>query len=118
MTEKSYEEQVDDAKTRVTEVTPLQAMNERSADTLFLDVREANEWNLARIPGAIHIPLGQVSSKIEDVATTDRKIVIYCARGNRSALAADAMMKSGYTNVASMSAGIRGWMDAGGEIES
>ncbi|HVF40657.1 MAG TPA: rhodanese-like domain-containing protein, partial [Gemmatimonadaceae bacterium] len=103
---------------RVTEVTPAEALRDRKPDTVFLDVREANEWNVARIPGAVHIPLGQVGSKIEEAAARDRKIVIYCARGNRSALAADAMLKMGYTNVASMSAGIRGWMDAGGEIES
>jgi rhodanese-related sulfurtransferase len=108
---------VADAKTRIREVTPSAAMNERSEDTVFLDVREANEWNLGHIPGATFIPLGEVESKVEHVIPRDRKVVVYCARGNRSAVAADRMQKMGYTDVTSMSSGIAGWADAGGEIE-
>jgi rhodanese-related sulfurtransferase len=48
---------------------------------------------------------------------TDKKVIVYCARGNRSALAADAMQDMGYTDVASMSSGIIGWANIGGDLE-
>jgi rhodanese-related sulfurtransferase len=47
----------------------------------------------------------------------DRRVIVSCARGNRSAVAADRMQNLGYKDVVSMSAGIAGWSDAGGEIE-
>jgi rhodanese-related sulfurtransferase len=47
----------------------------------------------------------------------DQRVVIYCARGNRSALAALTMKHMGYANVASMARGFMGWADIGGEVE-
>jgi rhodanese-related sulfurtransferase len=116
MTER-YIDPVADAKSRVTEITPSTALGEHSTDTVFLDVREPNEWNLGHIPEAVFIPLGALEDKVEEKIPHDSRVVVYCARGNRSAVAADRMQKMGYTNVASMSEGIAGWADAGGEIE-
>ena len=107
---------VADAKTRITEVTPAEAMKEQDSGAVFLDVREANEWNLGHIPGAVFLPLGSVESKVEEMIPHDRRVIVYCARGNRSAVAADRMQNLGYKDVVSMSAGIAGWSDAGGEI--
>jgi rhodanese-related sulfurtransferase len=117
MAEISHAGTVQEAKSRIKEVTPQQAMTERDADTVFLDVREANEWNVARIPGAVFLPLGSVEAKVEETVPRDKKVVVYCRSGNRSAFAADTMRQLGYTDVASMSEGIQGWADAGGEIE-
>ncbi|HEX6537280.1 MAG TPA: rhodanese-like domain-containing protein [Gemmatimonadaceae bacterium] len=115
---KSYEEQVAEAKTRVREVAPGEASALRSAgDAVFVDVREPNEWNLFRIPGAVHLPLGDVRSRARDAVAPGRRVVVYCARGNRSALAADAMSELGYTDVVSLAGGIMAWMSAGGEVE-
>lgn len=115
---KSYEQQVAEAKSRVREVDPGAASVLRSAgDVVFVDVREANEWNLFRIPGAVHLPLGDVRARVRDAVDTERRVVVYCARGNRSALAADAMSELGYTDVVSMAGGIMAWMNAGGEVE-
>ncbi|HKG91406.1 MAG TPA: rhodanese-like domain-containing protein [Gemmatimonadaceae bacterium] len=121
MTEKSYEERVAEAKTRIREVTPAQMIEERrrgaDAGTVYLDVREPKEWDQGRLPGAVLLPLGRVAEEVAAVVPRDRRVVIYCARGNRSALAADVMRELGYGDVASMAQGIRGWADAGGEIE-
>jgi rhodanese-related sulfurtransferase len=120
MTEKSYEEQVAEAKSRVTEVTAAEAVSLRRAGdgVVFLDVREPNEWNLFRIPGAVHVPLATVRDRVRDaVPPSAGRVVVYCARGNRSALAADAMRELGYANVASLAGGIMGWVSAGGEVE-
>jgi rhodanese-related sulfurtransferase len=62
------------------------------------------------------LPRGVLEQNIERVAPRDRKVVIYCASGNRSALAADTLQQMGYNDVASMEGGIRAWVDAGGEI--
>ena len=117
MAEVSHAQSVQEAKSRIKEVTPQQAMSERNEDTVFVDVREANEWNVARIPGAVFLPLGSVEAKVEGMVPRDKKVVVYCRSGNRSAFAADTMRQLGYSDVASMSDGIQGWADAGGEIE-
>ncbi len=106
---------VADAKTRIREITPAEAIEETGA--IFLDCREPNEYAMIHIPNSVFIPLGQVAAKVDEQIPRDRKVVVYCARGNRSAVATDTMMKMGYTDVVSMSAGIAGWVDAGGEVE-
>jgi rhodanese-related sulfurtransferase len=121
MTEKSYEERVADAKTRVREVTPREVLDGRrggaDAGTVYLDVREPNEWQMGHIPGALLLPLARVEGEVTSVVPRDRRVVIYCARGNRSALAADTMQNLGYRDVASMAQGIAGWAAVGGEVE-
>ncbi|HJU74957.1 MAG TPA: rhodanese-like domain-containing protein [Gemmatimonadaceae bacterium] len=119
MTEKSYRDLVREAKTRIQEITPSESVALQAGDgnALFVDVREPNEWNLGHIPGALHIPRGILEQNIEAVAQRDARIILYCASGNRTALAADTLQQMGYTNVASLVGGFRGWVEAGGEIE-
>ena len=116
---KSGQDLIDEAKRQITEVTPqqvrdMQANNER---VVYLDVREPNEWNLGRLPQAVHLPRGNLESKVEALIDRNQKVVVYCARGNRSALAALTMKEMGYEDVASMSEGIQGWAAIDGEIE-
>jgi rhodanese-related sulfurtransferase len=73
--------------------------------------------NLGKIPGAVHISRGNLETKVEAVIPRDANLVIYCASGNRSALAAVTLKEMGYQNVASMSGGFRGWVEAGGDVE-
>lgn len=118
MSEKSYEEMVTEAKGRITEITPQEAIARRDrGSVVYVDVREPQEWNLFRIPGAIHVPLAKISELGPAQVAHDQQVVLYCSRGNRSALAADALQQSGYTNVASMAQGIMGWVSAGGAVE-
>lgn len=115
---KSYSEFVREAKAKIVEVTPAETMRIRQAhpQTVLVDCREPNEFALGHIPGALFIPRGVLEQNIERAVPRDRKVILYCASGNRSALAADVLAQMGYTDVASMSGGIRGWVDAGGEI--
>ena len=119
MPPKTATDLINDAKTRIREITPKEAreMRARGDSAVYLDVREPNEWNLGRLPGAMHIPRGLLESKIEAAVPRDRKVVIYCASGNRSALAADTLQQMGYSDVASMSGGFTGWAQSGGEVE-
>jgi sulfur-carrier protein adenylyltransferase/sulfurtransferase len=113
------EDPVQAAKRQIEEVTPEQVleMQANGEDVVYLDVREPREWNLGRLPRAVHLPLGNLEYKVGDLIDRDRRVVVYCARGNRSALAALAMKRMGYDKVTSMARGITGWADVNGEIE-
>jgi rhodanese-related sulfurtransferase len=115
---KSGSDLVAEAKARVKEIDAANAIMEKhKPDTVFLDVREPNEWNLGHVPGALHIPRGQLEGKAEGILDRDKNIVVYCAGGSRSALAADTLQQMGYQHVSSLKGGFRGWAEGGGEIE-
>jgi len=107
-----------EAKQRITEVSPgqVQEMLARGDDVAVIDVREPNEWNLGHLPGASHIPRGVLESSIEPRVPRERKVVLYCASGNRSALAAEVLGQMGYRDVASMAGGFKAWAQSGGEV--
>jgi molybdopterin/thiamine biosynthesis adenylyltransferase/rhodanese-related sulfurtransferase len=85
---------------------------------LLIDVREADEYASGRLPGAVHIPRGFLESRIErTVPDHDAPVVLYCAAGNRSALAARTLAEMGYTHVSSLSGGYDRWTDSGLPIE-
>ena len=115
---KSGKDLVDEAKARIREIDVAAAKAVHDAgDTVFLDVREPNEWNLGHVPGAVHVPRGQLEGKVEGVVGRDKRVVVYCAGGSRSALAADTLQQMGYDRVESLEGGFRGWAEGGGEIE-
>ena len=80
----------------------------------FVDVREDDEWRAGRARGAIHLGKGVIERDIEArIPGKSDPIVLYCGGGFRSALAAEALQKMGYTNVESMDGGMRAWREAG-----
>jgi sulfur-carrier protein adenylyltransferase/sulfurtransferase len=115
---KSGTDLINEAKSRIQEVSPREArvLHERG-DATFLDVRDQQEVNLGRIPGALHISRGTMESKIESAIPRDANVVVYCASGNRSALAADTLRQMGYEKVSSLAGGFRGWAEAGGDVD-
>ena len=116
---KTYAEMKAEAQARIRETTPsaVMAMQERGDPFVLVDIRELHEVNVAKIPGSVHVPRSHLESKIEAAVPRDANVVLYCASGNRTVLAADTLQTMGYSNVASMAGGIRGWADAGGEVE-
>ena len=119
MPNKSYADLVIEAKQRIKQVSPQEAiaMRERGDPAVFIDCREVNEWNLGHLPDAVFIPRGILEQNVERVARRDQKVILYCASGNRSALAAVTLEEMGYTDVASLARGFRGWAEEGGDIE-
>jgi len=117
----SYREILAQAKAEIDEVTTLE-MVERvglSDAPLFLDVREPDEWQEGHLPGAYHIPRGNLESRIEAlVPDREHEIVIYCASGARSAFAAKSLTEMGYTSVSSMAGGFSDWKRNGFEFET
>jgi rhodanese-related sulfurtransferase len=109
---------VNDAKSRVREVTVAETQA-RNAAAKLIDVREDNEWEAGHAAGAIHLGKGIIERDIEmTVPDKATEMILYCGGGYRSALAADALQKIGYTNVFSMAGGWKAWKEAGGKIDS
>lgn len=107
---------VEDSRRRIREITvaDVEAMLDRNEDFHLIDVREENEWRQGRLPRARHLCKGIIERDIEGVVPDHAaRIVLYCGGGYRSALAADNLQRMGYTNVASMADGWRGWKEAG-----
>jgi rhodanese-related sulfurtransferase len=112
---------VNDAKTRIREVTVDDVKNDRETgvDHVLVDTREDSEWNAAHAAGSIHLGKGIIERDIEGaIPDTGKKIVLYCGGGYRSALAADTLQKMGYTNVFSLAGGWRAWKAAEMPVET
>lgn len=105
------------ARVKQVSVKDVLDMQQHGEPVTLLDVRDLNEVNLGKIPGAVHISRGNLETKVEALIPRDAHVVIYCASGNRSAFAAETMAQMGYANVASMAGGFRGWAEAGGDVE-
>jgi molybdopterin/thiamine biosynthesis adenylyltransferase/rhodanese-related sulfurtransferase len=81
---------------------------------LLLDVREADEVATGQLAGARHVPRGFLELRIEELEPDHtRDIIVYCAGGTRSALAARSLVELGYTRVSSLAGGFGGWKDKG-----
>ena len=107
---------VNDAKSRVKETTPEAARQKQQAGEKFhfVDVREDNEWQAGHAAGAIHLGKGIIERDVETkIPDHNAEIILYCGGGYRSALAADALQKMGYTNVISMDGGWKRWKELG-----
>ena len=107
-------------KSQVEEVDPAQVSEHLGNGIVLVDVRETTEWDAGHIPGAKHVPRAYLESRIEGIAGADRsqEIVLYCATGQRSALAAHTLTDQlGYENVKSMTGGITLWKDRGYKVE-
>lgn len=107
---------VEEARTRITEWTIHDVKGRLESGETFhlIDVREESEFARGRLPQAIHVSKGVIERDIEQVVPqTDAVLVLYCGGGYRSALAAEALLKMGYTNVISMDGGWREWTEAG-----
>jgi molybdopterin/thiamine biosynthesis adenylyltransferase len=113
---KSQQDFLEEARQLVPEVTVAEVAErrQRGEDIILLDVREKDEVRTGYINGAISVPRGflemQVTGQIPD---RDQDVVVYCAGGVRSLLAARVMREMGYQNVSSMAGGITQWKDAG-----
>jgi rhodanese-related sulfurtransferase len=107
-----FERLVAEAKKEVKEIGPaeLKRMLDAGENFVLIDVREADEHAKGIIAGAVKLPRGILERDINQVTTDkERKIVLYCGGGYRSALAAVNLQKMGYKDVISLDGGWRGW---------
>jgi len=105
-------------KSEIAELDPTAAHEQAGDGVAFVDVRETDEFDRGHVPGATHIPRGYLESRI-DGAVPDRNqhVVLYCASGQRSALAAKTLEELGYEHVESMTGGFTLWKDRGFEFD-
>jgi rhodanese-related sulfurtransferase len=94
-------------------------------DVVFVDVREGGELAVqGKVPGAVHAPRGMLEFYVDPSTpyhkpelASGKRLVVYCASGGRSALAAKTLKDMGIDDVASMQGGFGAWHQAGGRIE-
>lgn len=97
-----------------------------NGDLLLVDIRELQERvDLGTIPGSVHVPRGMLefwadpqSRYYRDYFQEQRRTVLFCAGGGRSALAALALEEMGFANVAHLEPGFAGWEQAGRPVEN
>lgn len=95
------------------DVHQLKALYDKQALHL-IDVRELEEWTEIRIPGAIHIPKGEIHNRIQTtVDDKEQNIYLHCRSGVRSLYAASVLLQLGYKNVYSIDGGIMDWYAVG-----
>ena len=96
----------------VQSISAADYMKLRNEQHSLVDVRSAAEWRSGHAPGAEHIPLGELSGRIGDL-TVELPVVVICASGNRSALAATTLARKGIKPVYNFSGGMASWKGAG-----
>ena len=113
----SYNQRLQALRESVPHIDIAEALRRLQAGAVMLDVREADETAQGIVPNAVVIPRGHLEMDVStDIPQSDTPLVVYCAAGNRSLFAVEALQSIGYTNVASLDGGIDAWKQAGQPI--
>ncbi|EHQ25956.1 rhodanese-like domain-containing protein [Mucilaginibacter paludis] len=122
---KSVIELVNQAKANIENITPQQLKKElQSENTILIDIREAEELiQNGKIEGSVLAPRGMLEFYADPnlpyykpVFNPEKRIVLHCASGGRSALAVQSLKSMGYDHVAHLDGGIKAWKDAGFDV--
>jgi rhodanese-related sulfurtransferase len=100
----------------IPEIDVVELAAQHEAGAVVIDVRETDEWLEGRVPGSVHIPLGEVVERIDEVPTTGTVYVI-CGRGPRSAKAVEHYRSVGVDAV-NVAGGTVAWVDEGFPVDS
>lgn len=117
---------VGEAKAQIENLSPEEVAAElASGEAVLVDVREPQEREAAAIPGSVHAPRGMLEFYADpslpyhkEEFDPERRIILHCASGGRSALGAATLKQMGYSNVAHLEGGIKAWQEAGQPTES
>jgi molybdopterin/thiamine biosynthesis adenylyltransferase len=112
---KTQHDFLDEARREIPEVSveEVEARRKQGEDFILLDVREKDEVRAGYIDGAVSIPRGFLEFQAAGKLPDDKEVVVYCAGGARSLLAAQVLRSMGYERVSSLAGGITRWKDAG-----
>jgi rhodanese-related sulfurtransferase len=123
---KGYKQLVAKANSSIETIQAVDAMKQLQAqDIVFIDVRDLPELERdGKIPGAVHVSRGVLefaadpeSPSHKDVFVSGKKLILYCASGLRSALAAHRLREMGFRRVAHIGGGMKAWKEANGPVE-
>ena len=115
----TYRELLAQVRTEIDEISSIEAHErlESSYGSIFVDVREPDEWDEGHIPGAIYTGRGRLEQRIEGlVPDKSRSLVVYCSAGSRSAFASKVLAELGYVDVVNLAGGFSDWKRNGFEI--
>ncbi len=118
---KTVSQLVAEAKANIENLTPEQVADEVGAGVLLVDLREPAELTAnGTIPEAVHAPRGMLEFYADPTSayyrpnfSPEKRVILHCASGGRSALAAKSLQEMGYANVAHLDGGINAWKAAG-----
>ena len=96
---------------------PTVPVSDLPDDVLLLDVREDDEWAAGHAPGAVHIPLGEVPTRLDELPEGDEPLAVVCRSGGRSSRAVQWLVHQGF-DVVNVEGGMRGWASAGKPLTS
>jgi sulfur-carrier protein adenylyltransferase/sulfurtransferase len=114
----TYRDLLERVRSEIDEITASEAAAGLADPPLFLDVRERDEWDEGHIPGALHVPRGNLESRIERaVPDRARPLVVYCASGARSVFATRTLAELGYEDVRSLAGGFSDWKRNGFPVQ-
>ncbi len=124
MVTKGFKQLLAAANAEIDTISAADALSEKdNDDTVFVDVRETPENRAGAIPGAVHAPRGFLEFVADPEGpmhkpefASGKRLVLYCATGGRSALAAQTLKQMGLNNVVNMVGGIAAWKEAGGPV--
>jgi rhodanese-related sulfurtransferase len=113
---KSAHDLVEQARTKIQEISMSEAESALQAADVLIDVREPDEFREGHIEGALNIPRGVLEFKLSgapELSARDLRIVLYCKTSGRAALAAASLQEMGYLSVKSIAGGFDAWVAAG-----
>ena len=89
-------------------VRELSELRNRRSQHIVLDVREAQELDICRLEGALHIPMGDIPARVDDLPS-DRLLIVICHHGVRSRSVVDFLRRSGFDGAVNLDGGIEAW---------
>ncbi|WP_234111361.1 rhodanese-like domain-containing protein [Chryseobacterium sp. R2A-55] len=122
MKQKTATDLVNEAKQKIENLTPLQVQQElEKTGTVLIDIRETEELEKnGKIPGSVHAPRGMIEFYADPSLPyhkpefdKEKRIILQCASGGRSALATQTLKQMGYLNIAHLDGGLNAWKEAG-----
>lgn len=91
---------------------PETTVHDVADDAVLLDVREPDEWQAGHAPGAVHVPLGDVPTRLADLPETAEPLPVICRSGGRSGRAVEWLQQNGF-DVVNVAGGMKAWEGAG-----
>ena len=92
--------------------TELKEKLDKGEEIVLLDIREPHELQIARLDNTVHIPMGELASRLHDLEKyKNKEIVVYCRTGNRSLNCTEFLINKGFPKTQNLTGGIHAWSD-------